>query len=51
MSRIGKRPIKLVQDIKVTFDKRILEVKGPKGELELRKHPEIDLVIVDIYPF
>ena len=45
MSRIGKRPIKLVQDVKVVFDKRVLEVKGPKGELELRTHPDIDLVI------
>ena len=45
MSRIGKRPIKLVQDVKITFEKRLLEVKGPKGELELRTHPEIDLVI------
>ena len=45
MSRIGKSPIKLVQDVKITFEKRLLEVKGPNGELELRTHPEIDLVI------
>ena len=45
MSRIGKRPIKIVQDIKVSFEKSLLEVKGPKGELELRTHPDIDLVI------
>tara|TARA_B100000686_G_C16233782_1_gene686203 strand:+ start:61 stop:600 length:540 start_codon:yes stop_codon:yes gene_type:complete len=45
MSRIGKRPIKLVQDVKVSFEKSVLEVKGPKGELELKTHPEIDLVI------
>ncbi|MBS1255066.1 MAG: 50S ribosomal protein L6 [Deltaproteobacteria bacterium] len=45
MSRIGKRPIKLVQDVKVAFNDRLLEVKGPKGELELKTHPEVDLVI------
>ena len=45
MSRIGKRPIKLVQDVKVAFNNRILEVKGPKGELELLTHPDVDLVI------
>ena len=45
MSRIGKRPIKLVQDVKVAFNNRILEVKGPKGELELQTHPDVDLVI------
>ncbi len=45
MSRIGKRPIKLGQDVKVAFNDRLLEVKGPKGELELKTHPEVDLVI------
>jgi len=47
MSRIGKKPIKLVQDVKVSFDERVLEVKGPKGELELKTHPDVDLVIDD----
>ena len=45
MSKIGKRPITLVQDVKVTFNNRVLEVKGPKGELELQTHPDVDLVI------
>ena len=45
MSRIGKRPIKLVQEVKVAFNNRVLQVKGPKGELELQAHPEVDLVI------
>ena len=45
MSRIGKRPIKLVQDVEVVFNKRILQVKGPKGELELQTHPDVDLII------
>ena len=45
MSRIGKKPIKLVQDVEVKFNNRVLEVKGPKGELELHTHSDIDLVI------
>ena len=45
MSRIGKRPIKLVQDVKVALNNRTLQVKGPKGELELQTHPDVDLVI------
>ena len=45
MSRIGKRPIKLVQDVKVSLNNRTLQVKGPKGELELQTHPDVDLVI------
>ena len=45
MSRIGKRPIKLVQDVEVKFNNRVLEVKGPKGELALQTHSDVDLVI------
>ena len=45
MSRIGKRPIKLVPDVEVKFNNRVLEVKGPKGELELKTHSDVDLVI------
>ena len=45
MSRIGKRPIKLVQNVEVKFNNRVLEVKGPKGELELQTHSDVDLVI------
>ena len=45
MSRIGKRPIRLVGDVKVLFKDRVLEVKGPRGNLEFQTHPDIDLVI------
>ena len=45
MSRIGKRPIKLVPDVEVKFNNRVLEVKGPKGELQLLTHSDVDLVI------
>ena len=45
MSRIGKRPITLVGDVKVLFKDRVLEVKGPRGNLEFQTHPDIDLVI------
>ena len=45
MSRIGKRPIQLVQDVEDKFNNRVLEVKGPKGELELQTHSDVDLVI------
>ena len=44
MSKIGKRPIKLVQDVEVAFKNQVLQVKGPKGELELQTHPDVDLV-------
>ena len=45
MSRIGKRPIKLIQGVEVSFKERLLSVKGPKGELKLTAHPAIELAI------
>ena len=45
MSRIGKRPIKVTQGVEVNFKDRLLSVKGPKGELELKTHPAIELSI------
>ncbi|HHZ77847.1 MAG TPA: 50S ribosomal protein L6 [Candidatus Lambdaproteobacteria bacterium] len=45
MSRIGKKPIKVTQGVEVSFKARLLSVKGPKGELELKAHPAIELNI------
>ena len=50
MSRIGKKPITLVQNVEVKFNNRVLEVKGPKGGLELKTHSDIDLVIENNIP-
>ena len=45
MSRIGKRPIKITQEVEVNYKERLLSVKGPKGKLELKAHPAIELSI------
>ena len=45
MSRIGKKPIKLTKDVEVKFNNQVLEIKGPKGKLELQTHSDVDLVI------
>ncbi len=34
MSRIGKRPIKLVNSITLSYKNRNLEIKGPKGTMQ-----------------
>ena len=47
MSRIGKRPIKLTKDIKIEYKDRLLSVKGPKGQMELNAHSEIEIQIND----
>ncbi len=47
MSRIGKRPIKISKDIKISYTDRLLSVKGPKGNLELTANTAINLEIND----
>ena len=43
MSRLGKRPIKISQGVEIRMEDSRLFVKGPKGELELSKHPSVEL--------
>jgi len=45
MSRLSKRPIKIIQGVEVKFEDQSLYVKGPKGELRLSKHPTVELRI------
>lgn len=45
MSRIGKKPILLPKEVKVTFEDSTLTVKGPKGTLTRTIHPAVLLEI------
>ncbi|MEX2526866.1 MAG: 50S ribosomal protein L6 [Gemmatimonadota bacterium] len=47
MSRIGKAPIQVPSGVQVTRDGAELKVKGPKGELRLDVHPEMDVKLED----
>ena len=47
MSRIGKKPIQIVTGVKVLKTDREVKVKGPKGELSAKVHPEIGFEIKD----
>ncbi|HDQ22577.1 MAG TPA: 50S ribosomal protein L6 [Candidatus Uhrbacteria bacterium] len=47
MSRIGKKPIKILEGVEVKVDKDELIIKGPKGELKQRIHPFINIEIKD----
>lgn len=47
MSRIGKQPIVIPQNAKVSYKDRIVVVEGPKGKLEQEIHPAVDLAIDD----
>ncbi len=43
MSRIGRLPIKLPKDAKITIDGQKFIVQGPKGRMERNIHPKIRL--------
>lgn len=43
MSRVGKRPIPIPDDVSVAYDSHRLKVKGPKGELSRLIHADVDL--------
>ena len=47
MSRIGKKPIPIPEKTAVAFDNGVVTVKGEKGELAFKVHPEITLSVDD----
>lgn len=47
MSRIGKKPIPIPQNVSVQLEENKLLVKGPKGELQLVLRPELKVTIKD----
>jgi len=47
MSRIGKKPIKIPENVEVKVEKDKVTVKGPKGELERNILPEVEVSVDD----
>lgn len=47
MSRIGKMPIKLPDLVNASVEGSVVKIKGPKGELSIRKRPEIKVEVND----
>lgn len=47
MSRIGKLPVQIPPGVSVTFDKNVVYVKGPKGELSQWINPSLTVEIKD----
>ena len=47
MSRIGKKPIAIPQNVQVEMQGNVLKVKGPKGELTRELRKEINVTIED----
>lgn len=47
MSRIGKKPIKIPDNVEVSIKDNKVSIKGPKGELEQEIRPEIGVKLED----
>jgi large subunit ribosomal protein L6 len=47
MSRIGKKPVSVPGGVTVKIDGSVVSVKGPRGELMRRFHPEVLLSMAD----
>jgi len=47
MSRIGKKPIEIAQDVKVEVSDKEIKVSGPKGELRQAMSSEIKIEVQD----
>ncbi len=45
MSRIGKKPVPLPAGVTATAEGHVVTVKGPKGELTRRLHPELSVKV------
>ena len=47
MSRIGKLPVEIPAGVTITVDGDAIKVAGPKGNLETKKLPEVNVSIED----
>ncbi len=43
MSRVAKNPVTLPSGVEVRVEGGVVKVKGPKGELQQRLHPTVDM--------
>ena len=45
MSRIGRKPVAVPANVKVSIVDRAIEVEGPKGKLNFSHRPEIGVAL------
>ena len=45
MSRIGNKPIQLIEGVKIAVNDRKVQVEGPKGKLEWEHRPEVSVEV------
>lgn len=47
MSRIGKKPVPIIDGVKVNVAGQLVTVEGPKGKLEFKHRPEVSVAVND----
>ena len=47
MSRIGKKPVTIPADVKVSVQGRTINVEGPKGKLSWDHHPDVSVALAE----
>ena len=47
MSRIGNKPVPIIDGVKVSVSGGSINVEGPKGKLSYEYRPEVDVVVED----
>ncbi|MCK5306191.1 MAG: 50S ribosomal protein L6 [Candidatus Omnitrophica bacterium] len=47
MSRVGKKPVSILDKVKVSVDRNVVSVEGPKGKLELTAHHRMKVEVID----
>jgi large subunit ribosomal protein L6 len=47
MSRIGKKPVQIAKDVKVSVNGGTLSVEGPKGKLDFKLSPRVTVEVKD----
>ena len=47
MSRIGKKPVPIIDGVKVSVANSTVSVEGPKGKLEFAHRPEVNVSVDD----
>ena len=45
MSRIGKKPVPIIDGVSVGVSERVVSVEGPKGKLEFTHRPEVSVAV------
>jgi large subunit ribosomal protein L6 len=45
MSRIGKKPVPIIDGVKVSMSNGTINVEGPKGKLSYKHRPEIEIAV------